>query len=139
MDVSARRSLMWEEVGMPGENPHVQADGHYTATCTVDHGDRTRVAATWSIVHCYTRSPCSNSAFILWLVRNQDVDFIKKAGSSTRLIIRCNFQLFDYFFNYSFKQDSDIFYYWYYRDYNWKKVMLFTNKVSRSRNVNVDI
>lgn len=64
-DVSARGSLMWEEVRVPGENPHVQAgDRHtlthtcttltHTCTTTVGHRDWTHVAGVRSecIVHC---------------------------------------------------------------------------------------
>lgn len=43
-DVSVKGSLIWEEAGVPGKNPRVQADAHHTFshTTTVDHGDRTR-------------------------------------------------------------------------------------------------
>lgn len=41
---------MWEETGVSGENPHVQAGDHHTLshTTTVDQGDQTRVAAVRS-------------------------------------------------------------------------------------------
>lgn len=45
MDVSAMGVIDVGGSRNAGENPHVQADDHYTATCTMDHGDRTRVAA----------------------------------------------------------------------------------------------
>ena len=52
---------MWEEAGVPGENPRVQAGDHHTLshTTTVDQGDRTRVAAVTSecIVHYATWTP----------------------------------------------------------------------------------
>lgn len=41
---------MWEEAGVPGENPRVQAGDRRTLslTTTVDHGVRTRVIAVRS-------------------------------------------------------------------------------------------
>lgn len=54
---------MWEEAGVPGEYPRVQVGEHHTLsdtyTTTVDHWDRTRVAAVIgkSIVHCATWTP----------------------------------------------------------------------------------
>ena len=50
-DVNTRGSLVWEEAGVPGENPRVQAGDRYTLshTTTVDQGDRTRVAAVKSV------------------------------------------------------------------------------------------
>lgn len=41
---------MWEETGVSGENPHVQAGDHHTLshTATVDQGDQTLVAAVRS-------------------------------------------------------------------------------------------
>lgn len=47
MDVSVRGSLMWEEAGVPGESPRVQAGDRYilSHTTTVDHKNRARVAA----------------------------------------------------------------------------------------------
>lgn len=42
--------LLWDEAGVPRENPPLKAGDHHTLsyTATVDHGDRTRVAAVKS-------------------------------------------------------------------------------------------
>lgn len=52
---------MWEEAGVLGENPSVQAGNRHTLshTITEDHGDRTRVAGVRSecYVHYATWTP----------------------------------------------------------------------------------
>lgn len=42
--------LLWDEAGVPRENPPLKAGDHHTLsyTATVDHGDRTWVAAMTS-------------------------------------------------------------------------------------------
>lgn len=47
--------LLWDEAGVPRENPPLKAGDHHTLsyTATVDHGDRTQIEAEISdcIVH----------------------------------------------------------------------------------------
>lgn len=65
--VSAKGSLIWEEAGVPGENPRVHAGDHHTLshTTTVNCRDRTWVAAARSdcIVHCATWTPFTISTW----------------------------------------------------------------------------
>lgn len=69
-NISARESWMWEKDRVPVENSLVKEGDHFrlSHTTTVDHGDRTRIAAVISECLVYDRSiryfPTTNNGLI---------------------------------------------------------------------------